>query len=45
MPQQYLVPVMPNCSRSTQSKGVSGSALNWRVAPLTLIFAVLVGSF
>src|SRR5215467_7627178 len=25
MPQPYLVPVMPSVSRSTQSKGVSGS--------------------
>src|SRR3954469_1878914 len=42
MPQPYLVPVRPSCSRSTHSSGVSGSASNSRGAPLTWILAMLV---
>src|SRR5437763_16123744 len=34
MPQPYLVPVMPSESRSTQSKGVSGSTSTLWVRPL-----------
>src|SRR5947208_9899482 len=34
MPQPYLVPVIPSESRSTQSKGVSGSTSTLWVWPL-----------
>ena len=36
MPQPYLVPVRPSCSRRTHSSGVSASAWNSRGLPLTL---------
>src|SRR5439155_26597520 len=36
MPQPYLVPVKPICSRSTHSSGVSGSA--WKSWDLPLTF-------
>jgi hypothetical protein len=35
MPQPYLVPVSPSCSRSTHSSGVSSSTSNSRTVPLT----------
>ena len=34
MPQPYLVPVRPICSRMTQSSGVSGSTSTSRTVPL-----------
>ncbi len=34
MPQPYLVPVRPICSRITQSSGVSGSTSTSRTVPL-----------
>src|SRR5262245_35459763 len=40
MPQPYLVPVRPSCSRNTHSSGVSGSALCWRARPLTFRVAI-----
>ena len=43
-PQPYLVPVRPSCSRSTQSKGVSGSASCARDLPLTFSVAICVSS-
>src|SRR5258708_19187652 len=36
IPQPNLVPVRRSCSRSTQRRGVSGSASTWRGSPLTL---------
>jgi hypothetical protein len=40
MPQPYLVPVRPSCSRSTHNSGVSGSASNCRTAPFTFKLAM-----
>ena len=42
MPQPYLVPVRPSCSRSTHSSGVRGSALWLSALPLTLRTAIPV---
>ena len=39
MPQPYLVPVSPTCSRRTQSSGVSPSTLTSTALPLTLSLA------
>ena len=35
MPQPYLVPVRPSCSRSTHNNGVSGSTSTSWALPLT----------
>src|SRR5688572_14623482 len=40
IPQPYLVPVNPACSRSTQSKGVSGSTSISRIVPLIVSRAI-----
>src|ERR1044071_1564122 len=40
MPQPYLVPVSPTCSRITHRSGVSGSACTSSVLPLILSFAM-----
>ena len=40
IPQPNLVPVMPRTSRSTQSRGIVGSAFTSLAWPLTLIVAI-----
>src|SRR5262249_45963286 len=42
MPQPYLVPVNPSCSRNTHSNGVSGSASTIAARPLTL--SLIIGA-
>src|ERR1700722_16644879 len=42
MPQPYLVPVRPTCSRITHSKGVSASADTSLTVPLILSFAICI---
>src|SRR5712691_465399 len=42
MPQPYLVPVRPNCSRSTHNSGVSASTSTSRLMPLMLSLAMSV---
>ena len=40
IPQPYLVPVNPSCSRNTQSSGVSSSAWNCCALPFTFNVAI-----
>src|SRR6516164_2154784 len=40
MPQPYLVPVRPTCSRMTHRRGVSASTSTSRTLPLILSFAI-----
>src|SRR5271169_5110468 len=42
MPQPYLVPVRPTCSRITHKSGVSGSTCTSCICPLMLSFAMSV---
>ena len=42
MPQPYLVPVRPTCSRKAQSSGVSPSTFTSRALPFTLSLATFV---
>ncbi len=42
MPQPYLVPVRPTCSRITHRSGVSGSTCTTRTRPLMLSLAMSV---
>src|ERR671924_547180 len=41
MPQPYLVPVSPTCSRNAQRSGVSASTSTSRAVPLILRRAIL----
>src|SRR5204863_9752528 len=42
MPQPYLVPVRPTCSRKAQSRGVSPSTFTSTVLPFTFSLATVV---
>src|SRR5262245_4677806 len=42
MPQPYLVPVNPSCSRSTQSNGISPPTFTSRSLPFTFNLAMLL---